>query len=171
MEGFSGFLDGGAANRANRREFLEKLTGCCGWDEMRPTMERMTLATRLLVLMAVAFLPGCQSAVPKGRAMERMVGSGDRSAAFRGRADALADLKAGKLVVESFGMPGPASGEYTRLLEKRYGIETRRVGAGCVFTPDEFQHAQAYNRVMKAEISRRFGPDVFELTYQEAAKR
>lgn len=133
-------------------------------------MDKTTLASRILALTLVPLLASCQSTASKGRVLESRAGSGGRSAVIRGRADALADLKAGRLVVESFGMPGPGAGKYTSLLEKRYGIETRRVGAGCEVEPDELQHAQAYNRVMKAEISRRYGADVFERTYQEVVK-
>lgn len=119
-----------------------------GEDEMQSTMQRMTFASRFLALMVVAFLSGC------------------RSAASKGQADAKADLKVGKLVIEQYGLPTPVHAEAERLLRARYGIEARNV-AGCIVNKEITEHAEGYNRVMKAEIARRFGADVFERTYQE----
>ena len=112
----------------------------------------MTLAPRLLALTFVALLSGC------------------RSAASKGRSDAEADLKAGKLAVEEFGMPSPVYAEAERLLRVRYGIESRQVAA-CIVSKEIAQHAEGYNRIMKAEIARRYGADVFDRAYEEAKKR
>jgi len=89
---------------------------------------------------------------------------------MKGQADAQADLKTGKLIIESYGMPSPEHYEAEQLLRARYGIQTHNV-AGCMVDEKTAQYAEGYNHVMKAEIARRFGPDVFERTYQEAAKR
>lgn len=112
----------------------------------------MTLAPRLFVLTFVALLSGC------------------RSAASKGRLDAEADLKAGKLAVEQFGRPSPVYAEAERLLRVRYGIESRQVAA-CIVSKEIALHAEGYNRVMKAEIAKRYGADVFDRTYEESKKR
>lgn len=67
-------------------------------------------------------------------------------------------------------MPSPVYAEAERLLRVRYGIESRQVAA-CIVSKEIAQHAEGYNRVMKVEIARRFGADVFDRTYQEAVKR
>jgi len=92
-----------------------------------------------------------------------------RRDAAKGRSDARADLSAGKLALESFGLPAPWAGTYARLLRERYGIEKRSV-AGCVVDSGIVSHADGFNEVMRAEIKRRFGVDVFERTAAEAKR-
>jgi hypothetical protein len=107
---------------------------------------------RVLAMALISLLPGCRSAVSKGKF------------------DAQADLRAGKLVIEQYGLPSPLNGEAEKLLRTRYGIQTRYV-AGCMVSKEITQHAEGYNGVMEAEIVRRFGTDVFDRTYQEARER
>lgn len=106
----------------------------------------------VLAMTLVSLLPSCRPAVSQGRS------------------DAEADLKAGKLVIERYGLPRPSDGEAEKLLRTRYGIQTRCV-AGCMVDEKTAQHAEGYNGVMNAEIARRFGADVFDRTYQEARER
>lgn len=89
------------------------------------------------------------------------------SASRKGKADAQADLAADKLGLETAGLPAPWVGRYERLLRERHGIEVRSA-AGCVIDKETMQHMEAYNAVMKAEISRRFGKDALEKTADEA---
>lgn len=91
------------------------------------------------------------------------------SASRKGKADAQADLAAGKLRLETAGFPAPWVGSYARLLRERHGIEVRSV-AGCVIDKETLQHMEAYNAVMEAEISRRFGKDALEKTAGEAQR-
>lgn len=86
-----------------------------------------------------------------------------------GRADARRDLRAGKLVLEVMGLPTPWDNTYSRLLKERYGIMQRGVG-GCMVGSRVASHAQYYNEIMEAEITRRFGKNVFERTLHEAVK-
>jgi hypothetical protein len=87
----------------------------------------------------------------------------------RGRADARRDLRAGKLAVETAGLPAPWQPTYAHLLRERYDIELRTVG-GCVVTPDMDQHRTGYNEVMQAEITRRYGAKIFDRTAEEARR-
>jgi hypothetical protein len=92
-----------------------------------------------------------------------------RSATSKGKADAKSDLAAGKLAIETAGMPAPWRSTYARLLRERHGIEILEV-AGCIVDEGTMQHINAYNGVMKAEISRRFGADTLEKTAEEAQR-
>lgn len=85
----------------------------------------------------------------------------------RGRTDAQADISAGKLAIESFGLPSPDAPVYRRLLKERYGIELRPV-AGCVVDEQILGHAAGYNEVMNAEITRRHGPGLFDKVSEES---
>lgn len=90
-----------------------------------------------------------------------------KAAAERGQREAKADLAAGKLAVESYGLMASYNIVYRQLLKERYGIEVRMV-AGCVVDESITGHAQGYNGIMNAEIKKRFGEDVFEKTSKEA---
>lgn len=93
----------------------------------------------------------------------------ERSATSKGKADATSDLAAGKLAIETVGEAATWRRTYARLLHDRHGIELREV-AGCVVDRETMQHMDAYNAVMKAEISRRFGADTLEKTAEEAQR-
>ena len=86
-----------------------------------------------------------------------------------GKADAHADLAAGKLVIEEAGLPQIWEGTYSRLLRERHGIEVRYV-AGCLIDQETVKHMKAYNAVMKAEISRRFGKEALEKAATDAQR-
>lgn len=90
-----------------------------------------------------------------------------KTAAELGQREAKADLAAGKLAVESYGLMASYHIVYRRLLKERYGIEVRMV-AGCIVNESIAGHAEGYNRIMDAEIKKRFGEDVFEKTSKEA---
>jgi hypothetical protein len=75
--------------------------------------------------------------------------------------DAEADIARDHLELRSYGKPAPWSGEYTRLLKEKMGVERVRI-AGCVVGDELATAADAYNRVMRQEIKRRFGDDVFD---------
>ena len=92
-----------------------------------------------------------------------------RNATSTGKADASSDLAAGKLAIETAGEAATWRSTYARLLQDRHGIELREV-AGCVVDRETVQHMDAYNAVMKAEISRRFGADMLEKTAEEAQR-
>lgn len=91
------------------------------------------------------------------------------SCTSQGRSDAQADLRAGKLVVETAGMPMPGEDRYHELMKTRYGVEHRRV-ADCVLDDKTIAHMKAYNEVMSAEITKKFGEDVFARTIKEAER-
>ena len=90
-------------------------------------------------------------------------------AAQRGRADARADLRAGKLAIETFGKPANYRPTYQRLLRERYGVQLRVV-AGCAVDDSILGHTRGYNAIMRPEITRRFGTDVFDRTVADARR-
>ena len=93
----------------------------------------------------------------------------DKVLSNKGAADARADLAAGKLAIETSGLPAPWRTTYARLLRERHGIELRTV-AGCMIGDEDLQHMKSYNSLMEAEISRRFGADLLEKTADEARR-
>lgn len=80
-------------------------------------------------------------------------------AAERGAALARHDLEAGELKLQTLG-PEPTKAEKARAqrMTQRYGIQW--VHKGGEVTPEATAFADAYNRVMRAEIERRHGKAV-----------
>jgi len=85
---------------------------------------------------------------------------------WTGRADAERDTRAGRLVIERFGLLF-GEGDYVTILRQRYQIEMKTV-AGCLVDDEIVGHAVGYNEIMKAEIERRFGPGLLERVREEA---
>lgn len=92
------------------------------------------------------------------------------NAADRARASgakqARLDIAAGKLVLQTHGLIDPRAAEYERRLSENFGVQLIDRG-GCVM-PEVLQ-IEAYNRVMEAEIERRFGQGSLEQLREEAA--
>ena len=61
----------------------------------------------------------------------------------------------------------PWDADYGRLLQDRVGVRLDRV-AGCVVTSELVNEANGYNRVMQAEIERRYGAGILERLMKEA---
>ena len=79
-------------------------------------------------------------------------------AAARGEAKAQADVEAGLLHLQTFGLTEPPTkADLARAgrLKQRYGIVW--INRGSEATPQTQAYADAYNRVMQAEIGRRHG--------------
>ncbi len=93
----------------------------------------------------------------------RLVAIGEEAA----RLAAERDIKAGRLRLWLFGMPGPADEAYRRLLEERFDIEVRL--GGCIL-PERFD-VEPYNERMRTEIERRFGAGILERMQQEARRQ
>lgn len=87
-----------------------------------------------------------------------------------GRVDAMNDLRSGRLVLETAGLPAPESGEYWQLLKDRYQIEMRGV-AGCIVDSSDINHIHGYNAVMTAAIDRRFGKGTLDRAWKEAQRK
>ena len=95
------------------------------------------------------------------------------SAAYRaGQADAARDLKRNILAVESWGLPADISlvEPYQKFLRRKYGIRLRLVGL-CEVGDATANHAEGYNKVSQAEITRRYGADILDRAYAEVEKR
>jgi hypothetical protein len=87
-------------------------------------------------------------------------------AAVAGRLEARRDIRAGRLALKMWGLR-MAGGVYETVLEQRYGIQCRTV-AGCVVAPQKMAGWNAYNDEMMSEITRRYGDDVLDKTWNEA---
>ena len=85
-----------------------------------------------------------------------------------GRAKAEKDLRMGVVAVETYGYPRPP--EYEQILRDRYHSQLRRIAGDTDVFADILGHAQGYNELMKAEITRRFGQGVLEAAADEAQK-
>ena len=92
------------------------------------------------------------------------------NAAIRGRFDAEQDIKAGRLILRTYGFAAGGKSTYALLLEKRLGVRMRAV-AGCVVSQEILAETAAYNEVMTAEIKRRFGPRILEDLQKEASRK
>lgn len=86
-------------------------------------------------------------------------------AAERGEAKAHADIEAGLLQWAGFGPALPTA--KAQRLKQRYGLTW--VSRGKAATPLTQAHADAYNRVMQAEIERKHGREALEQVQRELA--
>jgi hypothetical protein len=93
------------------------------------------------------------------------------SAYRAGRADALRDIRRGRLAVETYGLPADihVSLAYRDLLRRKYGVHLVVV-AGCEPDDATLGHARGYNEISCAEIQRRFGRDFLDRVYEEAER-
>jgi len=92
-----------------------------------------------------------------------------RSAYERGRREAQADIRSGRLILENMGFPRKGEQEFAQILRQRYGVELKRV-ASDVLEPTDTGHVFGYNDISRPEIERRFGSGVIEKAEAEAAK-
>ncbi|HXF09268.1 MAG TPA: hypothetical protein VN625_00695 [Desulfuromonadaceae bacterium] len=97
------------------------------------------------------------------------IGEDPAKAYSDGRAEAEKDVKSGKLIVKTFGLPAPWREIYRTNLMKRYKIQLQTV-AGCVVTEAEMKKVYGYNQVSGAEIGRRYGTNLLNKVANEAEK-
>lgn len=87
--------------------------------------------------------------------------------AEEGESKAKGDIKAGILRIRTMPLPSPPwAGRYFQLA-KDNGIELKSTTTVEQFHSDS---VQAYNRVMNAEIERKFGPGFLQKLEQQAQK-
>jgi hypothetical protein len=134
-----------------------------GW---RRSQTRSRVVAVLSALIAAAVLYGLfeRFRVPPGdsgpqrqtlASVDLRIGN-PAGAAERGEARARADIEAGLLQLETFGEDiTPA---HARLMKQRYGLTWISKGKSPRLLTQA--HADAYNRVMRAEIERRYGREV-----------
>jgi hypothetical protein len=84
-----------------------------------------------------------------------------------GKEQAARDVRAGRLVVQTYGLPSRAAPVYRELLKARLGVDEYVVG-GCMTTPAQEGSSAGYNVFMEQEITRRFGRDALEKVLVEA---
>jgi hypothetical protein len=88
----------------------------------------------------------------------------------RGRAEAAADVQAGILGQRAFGKLVPWWEDAARLLQARYGIQSRIVG-WCITDMAVAAAAMGYNERMDEEIRARFDSDVVASTWREVERK
>lgn len=86
--------------------------------------------------------------------------------ALAGDLEARHDLRSGRLVILVWGMGGSPETVVAARMKERFGIEYVRV-AGCVLSYNQEARWAAYDRVMMAEIDKRFGIRNVETAYRE----
>ncbi|MCW5551812.1 MAG: LysM peptidoglycan-binding domain-containing protein [Verrucomicrobiae bacterium] len=87
-----------------------------------------------------------------------------------GQADARHDLSNGVMMVKSAGLPGPAWGEYTRLLKEQCNVELLPI-AGCIVSEGLLAYLRGYNETSTAAIKQKFGADILAELDKEADAR
>lgn len=97
----------------------------------------------------------------------KVIDSPESDAYERGKREAQADIDQGRLGLETFGYPARCRYQYASILINKYKVHLRVV-AGCVVDRSISEHARGYNEIMRAEIMRRHGSDVFERASAEA---
>jgi len=138
-------------------------------------MRRLLLGLGLLLTVAVGFaLPMAPYVGTAWRSTRETTSTLARARALpfaaAGIREANRDIRANHLAIKMYGLPSPSRPLFTRLLHERYGIELRTV-AGCLVSDHELAGWNAYNSVMEAEITRRFGADAIQKTFTEAEAR
>jgi hypothetical protein len=79
------------------------------------------------------------------------------------------DIAAGRLALRTYGL-NPSPPALGARLRRELGVELVESG-NCVLMPQQLEEIEAYNREMKAEIARRFGPGTLERLRDEAEPR
>ena len=87
----------------------------------------------------------------------------------RGSLAARIDVAVGSYKVLAIGLPTPWRQEYTRLLQERYGIRTRKM-ADCIVSRSLVSYVTKYNDVSAAAAKEKFGRDPFQKCYEDAKR-
>lgn len=92
------------------------------------------------------------------------------SAYAQGEREARAALGRGELTLQTFGLPAPCRERYARLLWHEHRIEHRAL-SDCAAVDELRMRAHGFNKVMEAEIGRRFGADALAVAARKAGCR
>jgi len=111
----------------------------------------------LTLIITLLIVTGCAS-------QEQHASEGRPSASEEARRD----IEAGHLQLRAYGLVAPQDEAFARLMQQRLGVQVVRV-AGCAIGAAQVKETEAYNRVMTAEIERRFGAGSVERLRNEAA--
>lgn len=88
----------------------------------------------------------------------------------RGKAEARADIAAGRLRLLTYGYPAAARWKYGELLEQRLGVELHPI-AGCVVDDGITGRADGYDAVMHAHLEAQYGRGILDRLWSEAERR
>jgi len=141
-----------------------------GWQRSRTRIRVVAVLCSLLAaLVMYSLFDRFRVAKDDGKPKRQTIAEVDlrignpAGAAERGEFKARADIEAGLLQLETFGPGLPAA--KARQLKQRYGITALVKGKQA--TPLTQAHADAYNRVMQAEIERKHGREALEQVLRE----
>ena len=82
----------------------------------------------------------------------------------RGKAEARADLKAGRPRYFYVGQPLSADSRLGDILKEEYGLTL--VSLGCVPVPPVGEHAKGYNEIVSDTLGQRFGQDFIKKAWE-----
>ncbi len=92
-------------------------------------------------------------AKPKERSRRFKKKPGDAQADFQ------KDNRNGRLKLKQYGIPGPLTPYYNKLLTNELGINIEVISTGML-TPDMLRYAKEYNALMTGAIQKKYGPDI-----------
>ena len=158
--------------------------GPCGRGSVRSLGKNKGLAMSspfwrwipLACILVTGFLAGCSSSDEQGSQSGRGQGiaqdKGSRSGREKGIREARAAIAEGKLKLKEYPpTPSPPGhGEYTALFRERCGVEYEVISTPD-FSEELKQEVWGWNEMMRAEIERKFGPDIFQQLNEEAKER
>jgi hypothetical protein len=141
-----------------------------GWQRSRTRIRAVAVLCSLLAaLVMYGLFDRFRVAKDDGRPQRQTIAEVDlrignpAGAAERGEAKARADIKAGLLQFETFGAALPPA--KAQRLKQRFGVATLSKGKEATLLTQA--HADAYNRVMQAEIERKQGREALEQLLRE----
>ena len=140
-----------------------------GWHRSRTGVRVVAVVCSLLAAGAVfGLFSGFRVQEGEAKPQRQLIGTIDLRignpavAAERGEAKARADIEAGLLQLQGFG----AVTAKAQRLKQRYGVTW--INKGEAATPLTQAYADAYNRIVHAEIERRHGQDYLDRLVQDS---
>lgn len=85
----------------------------------------------------------------------------------KGRARAKDDLKAGRVILKTFGPPAKWRGIYAEILKSEYGVTLEAVADGNI-SAKQREEIRGYNSVVKEELRKRHGRDFLDMVIERA---
>jgi hypothetical protein len=86
-----------------------------------------------------------------------------------GTVHASLDRVLGNLRTKTYGHHHPVIYEYQKLMSERYKVSIDHI-TGCTPSPWERSYVKAYNAISRPAIEKKYGRDVFDESFSEAAQ-
>ncbi|NOX99000.1 MAG: hypothetical protein GXP30_04580 [Verrucomicrobia bacterium] len=75
-------------------------------------------------------------------------------------ADFQKDRRHGRFILKQYGIPGPLTPYYNKLLTEELGIKIEVISE-VMLPPNTLRYAKEYNALMAGAIQEKYGPDIF----------